>query len=116
MADGKCPVTVPEWHKGSLVTLSRNGGFFVVNVFTSVCGQTLVKQTFRSIPSTNQLLAISHSNTSNRNRSLILNSDFYSAHESEVEGTSLFTGACSVHSKNDYAPGNVFRNVVLRPI
>ena len=33
----------------NIIEIYRNGGFFVVNVFTSVCGQTLVKQTFRNI-------------------------------------------------------------------
>src|SRR6218665_431227 len=64
----------------NIIQIYRNGGFFVVNVFTSVCGQTLVKQTFRNIlPSwayTDQLLAMSHGNISNRNRCLILNSRF----------------------------------------
>src|SRR6218665_2699056 len=63
------------------------------------------KQPFRNIlPSTDQ---ITHGNTSNRNRSLILNSrfrDFYSVHKSEVEGTSLFTGACSVENRHKKSP------------
>src|SRR6218665_3657338 len=49
----------------NIIEISRNGGFFVVNVLTSVCGQTLVKQAFRNIlPSIDQLLAISHRNIS----------------------------------------------------
>src|SRR6218665_4000224 len=76
-------------------------GFFVVNVFTSVCGQTaLQKYSTKYRP-------ITHGNTSNRNRSLILNSrfrDFYSVHKSEVEGTSLFTGACSVENRHKKSP------------
>src|SRR6218665_1724096 len=64
------------------------------------------KQTFRNIlPSTDQLLAMSHGNTSDRNRSLILNSRFlYSAYKSEVYGTSLFTDACSVENRHKKSP------------
>src|SRR6218665_3809464 len=48
---------------------------------------------------------MSHRNiSSSSNRSLILTQDFYSAHKSEVEGTSLFTGACSVGNKHKTSP------------
>src|SRR6218665_1115717 len=92
----------------NIIEISRNGGFFVVNVLTSVCGQTLVKQAFRNIlPSIANYLQflIETSVSLSRNRSLILNSrSFYSAHNSEVEGTSLFTGACSVGNKHKKSP------------
>src|SRR6218665_1227581 len=77
-------------NNSNIIEISRNGGFFVVNVFTSVCVQVLVKQTFGNIlPSADQLLAMSHGNISNRNRSLILNSRFLQRPQKRSQGNQL---------------------------
>ena len=59
---------------------------------------------FHKVPSTDQLLAMSHGNISNRNRSLILNSRFLQRPQKRSRGNQLIHRRFSIENKHRKSP------------